>query len=58
MRPLLLCHRIQKYVASPVVMKRNLFDDRQIKVIKNRNIAIIFDDRQINMYNKGEGESF
>lgn len=38
--------------------EENLFDDRQIKVIKNRNVAIIFDDRQINMYNKGEGESF
>jgi hypothetical protein len=38
--------------------ERNKFDDRQIKVIKNRNLSILFDERQINVYNKGEDESF
>ena len=35
-----------------------IFDDRQIKVIKNRNLSILFDERQINIYNEGEDESF
>ena len=27
-------------------------------MIKKRNLSILFDERQINMYNKGEDESF